>query len=214
MASIRRKDVAELMDHIEQEHGARQADEALATLRRIFNWRAKRDENFSSPLVSGMKRQKAKHTERRRILTDDEIRAIWKATDSTTYGRLARFALLTAQRQDKVARMRWEDLDGNVWKIRTEEREKGNAGELVLPEAALAVLGERGADLVFPGRTGKKISGWSKHKKLLDNRSGATDWCFHDLRRTARSLMAALKRPSRPVRRNSQGSRRGPRPGA
>ncbi len=73
VASIRRKDVAELMDHIEEEHGARQADEALATLRRIFNWRAKRDENFSSPLCVGMKRQKAKETERVRILTDDEI---------------------------------------------------------------------------------------------------------------------------------------------
>ncbi len=89
--------------------------------------------------------------------------------------------------------MRWEDLDGNVWKIRTEEREKGNAGELVLPEAVLAVLGERGAGLVFPGRTDKKISGWSKHKKLLDNRSGVTGWCFHDLRRTARSLMSRAR---------------------
>ena len=134
LASIRRKDVTELMDHIEDEHGARQADEALATLRRIFNWRAKRDENFSSPLCIGMKRQRAKETERDRILTDDEIRAVWKASGSTTYGRLVRFALLTAQRQDKVAGMRWEDLEGNVWKIRTEDSEKGNAGELVLPE--------------------------------------------------------------------------------
>ena len=56
---------------------------------------------------------------------------------STTYGRLVRFALLTAQRQDKIAGMRWDDLEGNVWKIRTEDREKGNAGELVLPEGPL-----------------------------------------------------------------------------
>ena len=56
LASIRRKDVADLLDHIEDEHGARQADYALAVVRQIFNWQTARDENFSSPVVRGMRR--------------------------------------------------------------------------------------------------------------------------------------------------------------
>ena len=143
LASIKRADVASLLDHIEDEHGARQADYALAVVRQVFNWQAKRDENYNTPLVAGMRRTNPKETERNRILSDDEIRAVWNAATGP-YGRLIRFLLLTAQRRDKVASMQWDDLAGDVWTIRTEKREKGNAGELVLPQAALDVLDERG----------------------------------------------------------------------
>jgi integrase len=189
LTSIKRADVAALLDHIEDEHGARQADYALAVVRQVFNWQAMRDENYSSPIVAGMRRTNPKETERKRMLSDDEIRAVWNAATGS-YGRLLRFLLLTAQRREKVASMQWDDLDGSVWTIRTEKREKGNAGVLVLPKAAIAVLGTRGEGLVFPGRAGKQIKGWSKYKAQLDKASGVKDWVLHDLRRTARSLMS------------------------
>jgi integrase len=189
-ASIKRGDVAKLLDRIEDENGARQADYALAVVRQICNWYATRDDNYSSPVVHGMRRTNPKERARDRVLADDEIRAIWNAA-SGSYGRLVRFLLLTAQRREKVAAMRWEDLKGNVWTIPTEEREKGNAGELMLPPAALEVLGERDQmnGLVFPGAGGKQISGWSKYKAQLDKKSGVSGWVLHDLRRTSRSLM-------------------------
>lgn len=190
ITSIRRKDVSQLLDKIEDEHGARQADYALAVVRQIFNWYSTRDDNFVSPIVPGMARTKAKERERKRILTDDEIRAVWEACNGSSYGRLVKFLLLTAQRRDKAAGMEWSDLDANTWTIRTEAREKGNPGVLVLPDAAMRLLGEPGAGLVFPGRGGKRISGWSKYKAYLDKASGVTDWVLHDLRRTARSLMS------------------------
>jgi integrase len=187
--SITRKNVSELLDEIEDEHGARQADYALAIVRQICNWYATRDENYSSPIVKGMRRTNPKETARKRILNDDELRAVWEGS-ADSYGRLLRFLLLTGQRREKVASMRWDDLDGNVWTIPTEKREKGNAGVLVLPNAAVAVLGKRGDGLVFPGKGGKQISGWSKYKARIDRASGVTDWVLHDLRRTARSLMS------------------------
>jgi integrase len=160
-----------------------------------MNWHAARDENYSSPIVRGMRRTNPKETERKRILTDDEIRAVWNAA-SGSYGRLVQFLLLTAQRRDKVASMRWDDIDGKVWTIRTEKREKGNAGVLRLPTMAMEVLGERGEGLVFPGRGGKAICGWSFYKTELDEASAVTDWVLHDLRRTARSLMSRSGVPS------------------
>ena len=47
-------------------------------LRRVLNWHALRDESFRSPAVSGMR---SRHAARRdRILSDDELRALWRAT--------------------------------------------------------------------------------------------------------------------------------------
>jgi integrase len=188
-ASIKRGDVAKLLDRIEDENGPRQADYALAVVRQICNWYATRDDNYSSPVVHGMRRTNPKERARARVLADDEIRAIWNAATGS-YGRLVKFLLLTAQRREKVAAMQWDDLHGNVWVIPTEEREKGNAGELMLPPMAMEVLGERTEGLIFPGKGGKQISGWSKYKAKLDRDSGVTDWVLHDLRRTSRSLMS------------------------
>jgi integrase len=118
---------------------------------------------------------------------------VWNATDpATSYGGIVRMLLLTAQRLDKVASMRWEDLKGDVWTIRTEDREKGNAGELVLPGLAMEVIKARkpAEGFVFPSRGGSRLGGWNKYKRKLDRDSGVTSWVLHDLRRTARSLMS------------------------
>jgi hypothetical protein len=49
--------------------------------------------------------------------------------------------LLTAQRREKVATMKRSDIEnGVVWVIAKEEREKGNAGALLLPARALAIV--------------------------------------------------------------------------
>jgi integrase len=82
--SIKRKDIAALLDHIEDEHGARQADYALDIIRRICNWHAARDDNYNSPVVRGMRRTNTKERERTRILSDDEIRQVWSTADAGT----------------------------------------------------------------------------------------------------------------------------------
>ena len=76
---------------------------------------------------------------RKRILTDAEIKAIWNC-DGGTYGALVKFALLTAQRRDKLRTLRWDDIKDGVWTIRTEPREKGNPGQLRLPKLALDIV--------------------------------------------------------------------------
>lgn len=191
--SIKRSDIAKLLDHIEDEHGGRQADYALDIVRRICNWQAARDDNYNSPVVRGMRRTNPKEQEGTRILSDDEIRAVWNATNAeTSFGGIVRLLLVTAQRLDKVASMRWDDVDGNVWTIRTAPREKGNAGELVLPEIATEIIAsrKRGDELIFPSRGGKPLGGWAKYNRKLDRDSGVTGWVLHDPRRTARSLMS------------------------
>jgi integrase len=132
---------------------------------------------------------------RARTLKDDEIRAVWLAADKAgSYGALVKLLLLSGQRLDKIRTLRHADIapDG-VWTIRTEKREKNNAGSLKLPKAALDIIAAQprfvGNDFIFPGTKGAKFFE-QRNKRRLDEASGVTGWRTHDLRRTARSLMS------------------------
>jgi hypothetical protein len=71
---IRRSDMAALLDRVQDGHGARQADYVLNVVRSIMNWYATRHDDYTPPIVRGMKRQSAKAQARARILSDEEIR--------------------------------------------------------------------------------------------------------------------------------------------
>jgi integrase len=190
--TIGRGDVAKLLDKIESENGPRQATYCLQVFSSLANWYAARDDNYRSPIVKGMRR--GAPTRRDRVLNDDELRAVWAAADGQ-YGAFVKLALLTAQRRDKIATMKWDDLDGNVWTIATEEREKGNAGELVLSEMALDIINTQtryGSNpYVFAAARGDShINAWSRSKLEFDAKlEDVEPWTIHDLRRTARTLM-------------------------
>jgi Phage integrase family len=192
---IRRGDVTRLLDHLEDEHGARQADIVLAIIRKIGNWHATRDETYESPFVKGMGR--AASTKRDRMLDDDEIRAVWRQAEANgTFGGIVRLALLTAQRREKIAAMAWDDvsIDG-TWTIPMREREKGVGGALVLPESAVEIIRAqhriKGNPYVFPGRGAGHFNGFSPCKRAFDKKLPPMKaWSIHDLRRTARSLMS------------------------
>ena len=143
--SIKRRDVAALLDHIEDNGGPVMATEVARLLRGISNWYSTRNDDYVSPVTRGMRRSSTKERARERILSDDEIRAMWGAADKhDVFGALIKMLLLTGQRREKVATMRWQDVsvDG-VWTIPAEAREKGNARELVLPDAALEIIRAR-----------------------------------------------------------------------
>jgi integrase len=215
---IRRGDVSALLDKLVDQHGPSQTDGVLAVLRSIMNWFQTRDENYVSPIVKGMKRDKRDASERarKRILDDDEIRAVWTACDEMgLYGALVRILLLTGQRLDKVVTMRWDDLsDEGVWTIATEKREKGNAGKIKLPPLALDIIKALPQidynPHVFPGSIrGRRhpsadrsrppaFNSFSQRKEELGAKLPANmpPWTLHDLRRTARSLMSKAKVPA------------------
>lgn len=196
--TIRRGDVAKFLDMVEDKHGTRQADYALAVIRGMANWYARRHENYLSPMVRGMQRRSSKEMARDRILNDDELRAVWKATsENGTHGAVVRLLLLTAQRLEKVASMKWEDVNADgVWTIPTEAREKGNANELQLPEFALEIIRAQPCykdnPFVFAGRGHGHFKSWTHGKDAIEAKLPETmpNWRLHDLRRTARSLMS------------------------
>lgn len=196
--SIRRSDVAALLDDVEDGHGARQADCVLTIIRSLMSWVALRHDDYTPPIVRGMARQDQRAQARKRILDDSEIRAIWLAADASgTYGAILKTLLLTGQRRIKVGTMRWEELSAEgEWTLPREPREKDNAGSLVLPPAALDIIRSQpriaSNPFVFAGRGTVPFSTWSAAKANFDAKlpSDMPGWVVHDLRRTARSLLS------------------------
>jgi integrase len=144
-----------------------------------------------------MRRTDPKARARARILDDDELRTLWAAAEANgTFGAFVRVALLTGQRREKVLAMRWEDISADgEWHIPTAKREKGTAGSLVLPQAAIDIIQAQprfvGNAHVFAGIGSNPIGGMSKRKAQFEKQAGiAQNWTIHDLRRTARSLMS------------------------
>jgi integrase len=205
---LRRSDVTTLLDGVEDNHGSRQADLVLAIIQRIMRWHATRgsddegDDDYVAPIVPGMRRWKSAAHRRKRVLTDDEIRVLWACSDELgAYGALVKLALLTGQRRDKVATLQWDDIRDGVWHVRREHaREKGTAAMLRLPPLALAVIEAQpaitGNPHVFAAAVGKgAFNSFSQRKDEFDalmrkRLPKIPAWVFHDLRRSARSLLS------------------------
>jgi integrase len=149
-----------------------------------------------------MRRVPASARSRSRILDDAELAAVWKTAeaDDDVYGAFVRVALLCGQRRAKLAELRWEDLDDNVWRIRREPREKGVPTALALPPLAMTIITSQphvaGSPYVFTGRGNGPLGGFSHRHALLMQHCGVTGFSVHDLRRCARSLMARAGVPS------------------
>jgi integrase len=128
-------------------------------------------------------------------LNESEIVTLWNAGDRL-FRNFCRFALLTAQRKERITSMRWDDVRNGIWYIQSDnERRKGTGGALKLPKLALEVLADMRA--LYPD--GSNVFGnFKSHRSMLEDRqrrfetaTGVKGWVIHDLRRTARSLMSA-----------------------
>jgi len=217
---IKRLEIVELLDQIADTRSIRShdgksrrvADKVLGVLRSALNWHATRDDKFRSPIVPGMAHTSVREIARDRILTDDEIRAVWRALDNCTpaaFVRIVRALLLSAARLSEISWLQWAEVEpantANRALIVAASRVKTSTEHVVPITPALGeLIGERGedaGDFVFSTDGGHKaFSGFSKAKGRLDQviadqseeigLDPMPPWRLHDLRRTARSLMS------------------------
>jgi hypothetical protein len=159
---------------------------------------------------------------RQRVLIDDELRAFWRACirEGYPYGDIGRMLLLCAARHRDVAWAPWSEfnLPKAEWTI-SPERFKSNAAHIVPLTADMIALLEaiprfRSGEFVFSakyGRTATDIGEGVKDRldwrmlrtlKALARARGddpakvqLKPWVIHDLRRSARTHMAALQIP-------------------
>jgi len=128
--------------------------------------------------------------ERQRTLTDDELAAVWKATDSNQdEHRIIRLLALLGNRLEEVVGMAWSELDAGVWTLAAERTKNREARRIPLPEAARAILADiarvDGRDRVFDV-TGRNV------RRVASLIEGVSGWRLHDLRRTMRTGLTRL----------------------
>jgi integrase len=206
---ISRRDVIALLDAIVDRGAPVMANRTLAAVRKLFNWCVGRDIIEASPAT--LVELPGKENSRTRVLSDDELRLLWKAADGEGYpfGPVIKLMALLGHRENEIARMRWAelDLDGKVWTLSANRTKNNEPHTLPLPDAAVAILEKlpkikSDEGFVFIGRKGKPPTAFSHAKIRTDNAIAAAnnnkpipDWVFHDLRRTMVSGMARLHIP-------------------
>ncbi len=193
-ASITRKEVVRLLDDIVERGAPIQANRVLEILRKTYNWAISRDIVSFNP-CTGIERPAEEHA-RERVLTDDELRAVWKALDEqpAMIAAAFRLRLLSAQRGQEVATMRWEDIDDDWWTIPGEWSKNGLAHRVPLSPQVIEVLTELddsndGSGWIFQSdkREGPQTDLW---RVVPDIRADAkVEFVPHDLRRSAASKM-------------------------
>lgn len=190
IADIRRSDVVRLHDRVSEANGPIVANRVVTLLGAIFAWWEVRSDDWRSPVRRGMT---TPEEARDRVLTDDELRRIWAATDpeasnlQPAFASFIRFLLLTGCRRSEAAELRWSELTGDSWTLPAARNKTGVEFVRPLSQAALAIIASqpRSGEFVF-GRLGSIGRG----KAQLDRAAGVSGYVTHDLRRTARSLMS------------------------
>src|ERR1700730_10020081 len=204
--TIKRSEVARLLEHIADKNGPRMAGYTAAILQVLFHWWEKQTDDFVSPMVRGMVPDGASKP-RDRTLDDRELRAFWRAAEawSHPFARMMQTILLTATRRNEAAGMLRSELDGDVWTVPASRYKTKISHAIPLSRAArdvidgCPVLGASGFVFTISGRN--RLDGLAHHKSEFDRRMLAElrklepaadlkNWRIHDVRRTARTLMA------------------------
>jgi integrase len=189
------------------------AHAALSIVKRMFGWAV--ESQVYGIALSPADRLKPKtligeKRPRTRVLSDGEIRAFWRACKQLgyPYGDIGRMLLLTGARHHEVSEAPWSefDLPKRTWTI-GEHRFKSAFEHCVPLTSDVVTLLEglprfKHGDFVFSTTAGEKPTAISdKIKQAIDalmaQELGAKPkpWVVHDLRRTMRSHLSALRIP-------------------
>ena len=198
-----------------------QAFHDFALIRRLFNWAIGTD-NYGLQINPcdrlNTKDIIGKRQARDRVLTDDELRALWRATARLAYpyGALYRLLALTGLRLGEVCGARWSEIDlaKKEWTIPAIRMKGAKPFMVPLTDVAIALLNslprfDSGDALLSMdyGKHSLKPSNFSDPKERLDalmleelsdiaadpKRVTLPAFVNHDIRRTVRTHLSALK---------------------
>jgi integrase len=198
ITEIRRADIIALLDDTVDRGAPIIANRTLAVLRKLFNWTIERDLIEASP-CAGV-RPPAEEKSRDRVLSDDELRKVWKATEElgSPFGNIIQLLILTGQRRDEVGAMEWSeiDLEKGLWTLPRGRVKNDSGHEVPLSPTAVRIIQElrhvSGSKFVFTTNGKAPVSGYTKAKNAIVEKSGVHEWRIHDLRRTVATGLARL----------------------
>jgi integrase len=194
LSALHRRDVTRVIDaKRDAPIGARKAFEDVRTMLR---WAVARGDLDHNP-IDGMKGPAISEV-RQRVLSDDEIRTLWRGLPtalprSPACQQIIRLCLITGQRLGEVVGLRRGELDlkRRLWELPGSRTKNGHPHSVPLSEMAVGIIEEAltAGDVVFPVAKAKHVG---QTVKVAQGRFGLAHWTCHDLRRTALTGMAKL----------------------
>lgn len=205
LAKISRRDVLDVLDVLVERDAEVMANRTLAYLSMLFGWALHREIITTDP-TDNIKKPGSEQS-RERVLSLDELRAIWQATEPTQanhgdlFTGIVRILMLTGQRREEVGGMRWSELDlsAATWTLPVSRTKNHREHIIPLSAPVVEILHARKTeqdamrlktDYVFTSFGPRPFSGWSKSKARLDGRASIAKWTLHDLRRTLATRLA------------------------
>lgn len=174
----------------------------LASAKTFFRWAQRKRYRQDDPTI-GL----SPHTRptRDRVLTDEEVVAIWKACSLPTgehfpqsFATIVKLLILTGQRRGEIGALRASYISKDLCTIPAHLAKNGREHPFPLGSLAASLVPPKhetaSTDFLFPARGNEDacFSGWSKCKTALDKVSGTQEWTLHDIRRTVATRMAEL----------------------
>ena len=166
LADVTRRDIAKMIGEIRDRGATYQAHHILGHARAFFGWAIAQEEFGIETSPCDRLKPKVligpKH-HRTRVLSDDELRAVWAATAKLGYpwGPFYRLLLLLGCRKTEASDARWPefDLDNKLWTIPESRFKSGSVHLVPLSADAATLLAEmpwwEEGDFVFSTRNGK-----------------------------------------------------------
>jgi integrase len=182
---------------IAREAGAPTAARAKGALSNFFIWCMQMGLVEHNPTIGSAQPEEGKPRER--VLTDDELAAIWRACGNDDYGRVVKLLALTGCRRAEIGDLRWSELDDpeqpSSFTIPAARSKNKRAHSLpVMPmmrEIIESVPRMATRDQLF-GQRSHGFTNWALLKPALDAASGVANWVLHDIRRSVATKMADL----------------------
>ena len=152
----------------------------------MLTWAVKFGHRDDNPLIR--LKPDFKKVARDRVLSMEEVTAVWKAADSLSevHKAAVRLLILLPFRKTEFLSCRWTELDGEWLSIPPERTKNSDATSLFLSSFAAEQLPARrnDCDLIFTtnGKVATRLG--SKIQTKLRDEAGISQWQFHDFRRT------------------------------
>ena len=209
ITEITKRDVITLVDSIVARGARVWANRILAYLAKFFGWCADRD--ILTVIPTDRARPPTSEVKRERALTTDEIREVWAAFEALggRFAVLFKLILLTGQRREEVAGMRWDELrglhtDAPTWELPGERTKNGLPHVVPLTPGAVKLIRSlprvRRSPFCFTTTGNTSVSGFSRVRARIDGLIAAerreagiakrmNKWVTHDIRRTVVTRM-------------------------
>jgi integrase len=199
--AVDQRTIADRLSSIAKNSGAVTANRVRSSLSAMFSWAMGEGIALLNQVANTNKREEQS---RDRVLTPSELRLVWNAAGADHHGVIIKVLMLTGQRRNEIANLRWDEIDFDESLVSLSAARTKNAHQHTVPMSDtvhdLLKAQERkdGRPFVF-GYRANPFSGWSKAKAELDEAitkanggKAISRWTLHDLRRSTATGMADL----------------------